>query len=200
MEGFVLTRFLIFCYNSLPGHTASWGRAYPNITVCVDALPHSSYAAEPPAGQLDPLEPFTYSVLGGLVKEWAAQFPDKHVHIGGDEINFNCWKTSQKLKDYIEKPGTRQELESRLPPVLPEGQDTMRQTQSGSQSGEDKLLQVYLDRAIGMYLNQKKIPIVWEEMALEHSVQLPESTVVQVWKNAGNAKKSKPCVFFSLPQ
>ncbi|KAF9382666.1 hypothetical protein CPC16_009236 [Podila verticillata] len=172
-----------------PGHTASWGRAYPNITVCVDALPHSSYAAEPPAGQLDPLEPFTYSVLDGLVKEWAAQFPDKHVHIGGDEINFNCWKTSQKLKDYIDNPGKRQELESKLPPVLPEGQDKMRQTRSGSQSGEDKLLQVYLDRAIGMYLNQKKIPIVWEEMALEHNIQLPESTIVQVWKNAGNAKK-----------
>ncbi|KAG0028812.1 hypothetical protein BGZ82_008243 [Podila clonocystis] len=172
-----------------PGHTASWGRAYPNITVCMDALPHSTYAAEPPAGQLDPLEPFTYSVLDGLVKEWAAQFPDKHVHIGGDEINFNCWKTSQRLKEYIDKPGKRQELESKLPPVPPEGQDTMRQTRSGSQSGEDKLLQVYLDRAIGMYLNQKKIPIVWEEMALEHNVQLPESTVVQVWKNAGNAKK-----------
>ncbi|KAF9302927.1 hypothetical protein BGZ74_004648 [Mortierella antarctica] len=172
-----------------PGHTASWGRAYPNITVCVDALPHSDYAAEPPAGQLDPLEPFTYSVLDGLVQEWAAQFPDKHVHIGGDEVSFNCWKTSQRLKDYIDKPEKRRELESKLPPVSPEGQDTMRQTRSGSQSGEDKLLQVYLDRAIGMYLNQKKIPIVWEEIALEHNVQLPESTVVQVWKSAGNAKK-----------
>ncbi|KAG0099310.1 hypothetical protein BGZ93_008145 [Podila epicladia] len=172
-----------------PGHTASWGRAYPNITVCVDALPHSSYAAEPPAGQLDPLEPFTYSVLDGLVKEWAAQFPDKHVHIGGDEVSFTCWKSSQRLKEYIDRPEKRQDLESKLPPVSPEGQDTMRQTRSGSQSGEDKLLQVYLDRAIGMYLNQKKIPIVWEEIALEHNVQLPESTVVQVWKNAGNAKK-----------
>ncbi|KAG0335583.1 hypothetical protein BG000_007391 [Podila horticola] len=172
-----------------PGHTASWGRAYPNITVCVDILPHSSYAAEPPAGQLDPLEPFTYSVLDGLVKEWAAQFPDKHVHIGGDEVSFNCWKTSQRLKEYINNPGKRQELESKLPPVSSEGQDAMRQTRSGSQSGEDKLLQVYLDRAIGMYLNQKKTLIVWEEMALEHNVQLPASTVVQVWKNAGNAKK-----------
>ncbi|KAG0338789.1 hypothetical protein BG004_007088 [Podila humilis] len=172
-----------------PGHTASWGRAYPNITVCMDALPHSTYAAEPPAGQLNPLEPFTYTVLSGLIQEWAAQFPDSHVHIGGDEINFNCWKLAQQLKEYINSPDLRQDLEAKLPPVPSTGQETMRKTWSGSQSGEDKLLQVYLDRAIGMYLEQKKIPIVWEEIALEHNVQLPDSTVVQVWKNAGNAKK-----------
>ncbi|KAF9408589.1 hypothetical protein BGZ94_002256 [Podila epigama] len=180
-----------------PGHTASWGRAFPNITVCQDALPHSKYAAEPPAGQLDPLEPFTYKVLEGLIEEWAGQFPDKHVHIGGDEINYNCWRMSARLREYIEVPERRLALEEVLPKV-PEPPTTtatttteikMRRTRSGHPDGEDALLAVYLDRAIGMYLNQRKIPIVWEEIALEHNVRLPDNTVVQVWKNAKNAKK-----------
>ncbi|GJJ79112.1 hexosaminidase [Entomortierella parvispora] len=175
-----------------PGHAASWGRAFPNITVCVDAQPHQAYGAEPPAGQLDPLEPFTYQVLNGLIKEWSAQFPDKQVHIGGDEINFNCWKTSERLKDYIDHPSSREGYESKLPATIV-NQDPRNQMKqfggSGSQSGGDKLLDLYLSKALGMYLQQGKRPIAWEELALEHQVNLPESTIVHVWKNARNAKK-----------
>ncbi|KAG0322105.1 hypothetical protein BGZ99_003526 [Dissophora globulifera] len=183
-----------------PGHTASWGRAFPNITVCVDKQPHAQYAAEPPAGQLDPLEPFTYTVLDGLVKEWAAQFPDSQVHMGGDEVSLNCWRSSERLKDYIRHPSHRKDYEKALPPTVtplsssqassPSKSDLlMRRTGSGSQSGEDRLLEVYLDRAVAMFLEQDKRPIVWEELALEHNVKLPDSAIVQVWKSASNAKR-----------
>lgn len=173
-----------------PGHAASWGRAYPNLTVCVDMEPHATYGAEPPAGQLDPLEPFTYTVLDGLIKEWAHQFPDVQVHAGGDEINFDCWKTSDRLQDYISNPSHRAKYEEALPPVSVL-ENRMKRTSSRSQSGEDKLLEVYLDRAMGMYLSQGKRPIVWEEIVLEHNVKVPESTIVQVWKSASNAKRGK---------
>ncbi|KAF9349011.1 hypothetical protein BGX26_012636 [Mortierella sp. AD094] len=174
-----------------PGHAASWGRSYPNLTVCLDAQPHQKYAAEPPAGQLDPLEPFTYTVLDTLVKEWTAQFPDNQAHLGGDEVNFECWKTSDRLRDYIEHPDHCAQYESVLLPT-PENaapENSMRRTTSGRQSGEDKLLELYLNKAFGMFLAQGKRPIVWEEMALEHNVMLPDSAIVQVWKNAGNAKR-----------
>ncbi|KAG0240191.1 hypothetical protein BGX31_002180 [Mortierella sp. GBA43] len=174
-----------------PGHAASWSAAYPNITVCVNMQPHAEYGAEPPAGQLDPLEPFTYSVLDGLIKEWAAQFPDVQVHAGGDEVNFNCWKTTDRLRDYIANPNHRADYEKALPPVhqvvLEKG--GMKRTKSGSQNGEDKLLETFLDRSLGMYLAQGKRPIVWEELALEHNVKLPDSTIIQVWKSAKNAKR-----------
>ncbi|KAG0264836.1 hypothetical protein BG011_005959 [Mortierella polycephala] len=174
-----------------PGHAASWGRSYPNLTVCLDAQPHAKYAAEPPAGQLDPLEPFTYTVLDGLVKEWAAQFPDKHMHFGGDEVNFECWKMSERLRDYIEHPAHRSRYEDSLLPTVtdPKEENRMLRTDTGRQSGEDRLLELYLDKVFGMYLAQGKRPIVWEEMALEHNVKLPSSAIVQVWKNAGNAKR-----------
>ncbi|KAI8598130.1 glycoside hydrolase superfamily [Dissophora ornata] len=174
-----------------PGHTASWGRAFPNITVCLDQQPHNVYAAEPPAGQLDPLEPFTYTVLETLIKEWSAQFPDSQVHAGGDEVSFKCWKTSDRLADYIKNPGHRAEYEKNLPGsgLTKEMEKGMRRTGSGSQNGEDRLLEVYLDRALAMFLGGGKRVIVWEEIALEHNVKLPESAIVQVWKNAANAKR-----------
>ncbi|KAF9962118.1 hypothetical protein BGZ72_010056 [Mortierella alpina] len=172
-----------------PGHTASWGRAYPNITVCLDMQPHNKYAAQPPAGQLDPLEPFTYTVLNDLVKEWATQFPDKHVHIGGDEINAECWKTSERLRDYMQNPGHRSGYEKPLLQIQDISGEMIRRASSGSQSGLDKLLELYLDKVFGMYLAQGKVPLVWEEIALEHNVRLPSTAVVQVWKNSRNAKR-----------
>ncbi|KAF9957999.1 hypothetical protein BGZ70_009345 [Mortierella alpina] len=172
-----------------PGHTASWGRAYPNITVCLDMQPHNKYAAEPPAGQLDPLEPFTYTLLDGLVKEWASQFPDKHVHIGGDEINAECWKSSERLTDYMNNPNRRAGYEKPLKQVQDYSDQMKRKSSSGSQSGLDKLLELYLDKVFGMYLAQGKRPVFWEEIALEHNVRIPRSSIVQVWKNSRNAKR-----------
>ncbi|KAK3837122.1 MAG: glycoside hydrolase superfamily [Linnemannia elongata] len=171
-----------------PGHAASWGRAYPNLTVCLDAQPHSKYAAEPPAGQLDPLEPFTYTVLDTLVKEWSGLFPDSQAHIGGDEVNMNCWKSSKRLSDYVSNENHRAEYEKAIMPVVDTPNPTTR-TAAGRQSGEDKLLELYLDRIFAMFIAQGKRPIVWEEMALEHNVRLPSSAIIQVWKNAANAKK-----------
>lgn len=177
-----------------PGHAASWGRAYPNLTVCLDAQPHGKYAAEPPAGQLDPLEPFTYNVLDTLVKEWSGLFPDSQAHIGGDEVNMNCWKTSERLSDYISNENRRAEYEKAIMPVIDTQTDNteqMTRTMAGRQSGEDKLLELYLDRIFAMFIAQGKRPIVWEEMALEHNVRLPSSAIIQVWKDATNAKKGK---------
>ncbi|KAF9550844.1 hypothetical protein EC957_011391 [Mortierella hygrophila] len=171
-----------------PGHAASWGRAYPNLTVCLDAQPHSKYAAEPPAGQLDPLEPFTYTVLDTLVKEWSGLFPDSQAHIGGDEVNMNCWKSSKRLSDYITNENHRAEYEKTIMPVVDTPNPTTR-TGAGRQSGEDRLLELYLDRIFAMFIAQGKRPIVWEEMALEHNVRLPNSAIIQVWKDATNAKK-----------
>ncbi|KAG0286898.1 hypothetical protein BGZ97_007270, partial [Linnemannia gamsii] len=174
-----------------PGHAASWGRAYPNLTVCLDALPHSTYAAEPPAGQLDPLEPFTYTVLDTLVKEWSGQFPDSQAHVGGDEVNMNCWKSSKRLSDYIANENHRAAYEKAIMPFVDTQPDDTKATRTmkGRQSGEDKLLELYLDRIFAMFIAQGKRPIVWEEMALEHNVRLPSSAIIQVWKNAINAKK-----------
>jgi len=74
-----------------PGQTTSWGVGIPEIGACTAAMPWTSYAAEPPAGQLNHNNPLTYTVVHELFQEISTVFPDSFIHIGSDEINANCW-------------------------------------------------------------------------------------------------------------
>lgn len=71
------------------GHTASWGKGYPELlTQCYDEQGM-------PNGQLGPLNPTrnsTYNALWLLLREAAQLFPDTYLHLGGDEVPFDCWQ------------------------------------------------------------------------------------------------------------
>ena len=71
------------------GHTASWGKGYPELlTDCYDAQ-------ERPTGVEGPVNPArneTYALLWKLLREAAALFPDSYIHLGGDEVPFDCWQ------------------------------------------------------------------------------------------------------------
>ena len=71
------------------GHTASWGKGYPELlTDCYDAQ-------ERPTGLKGPINPArneTYALLWKLLREAAALFPDSYIHLGGDEVPFDCWQ------------------------------------------------------------------------------------------------------------
>lgn len=52
------------------------------------------YHAREPSGTFGPINPIlnsTYSFLSKLFKEISTVFPDEFIHLGGDEVNFNCW-------------------------------------------------------------------------------------------------------------
>jgi len=71
-----------------PGHTASWGRGYPELLAgCYDAA-----GARVGAGPLDPTRNATYAALWRLLREAAGAFPDAYVHLGGDEVDLTCWE------------------------------------------------------------------------------------------------------------
>ena len=71
------------------GHTASWGKGYPELlTDCYDSQ-------ERPTGLKGPINPArneTYALLWKLLREAAAAFPDSYIHLGGDEVSFDCWQ------------------------------------------------------------------------------------------------------------
>ena len=70
-----------------PGHTASWGRGYPELLAgCYDG------GVRVGAGPLDPTRNGTYAALWRLLREAAGAFPDAYVHLGGDEVNLTCWE------------------------------------------------------------------------------------------------------------
>ncbi len=53
----------------------------------------------------------TYDVLKDLIKEVANVFPDKYVHLGGDEVNFTCWESNPELKSFMTNMGYNQDYD-----------------------------------------------------------------------------------------
>lgn len=43
---------------------------------------------------MNPARNETFELLWSLLLEIASVFPDAYVHLGGDEVPFNCWKVS----------------------------------------------------------------------------------------------------------
>lgn len=78
--------FIVYSKFDSPGHTLAWGKAIPILTPC--------YSGQKPNGQYGPIDPsnnLTYSFWTMFIKELANVFPDKYLHLGGDEVDFSCW-------------------------------------------------------------------------------------------------------------
>ena len=74
-----------------PGHTAIISEAYPEHVACAEATPWSTYANEPPAGQLRLASLDTIDFTVGLLRAVAGLFPSTLFSTGGDEINARCY-------------------------------------------------------------------------------------------------------------
>lgn len=71
------------------------------MAVCVNKEPWQSYCVQPPCGQLNPLHEGMYNVLGDIYKDFLDVFQTDLFHMGGDEVNFNCWNTTQEIIDWM---------------------------------------------------------------------------------------------------
>ncbi|XP_045461611.1 probable beta-hexosaminidase fdl isoform X1 [Harmonia axyridis] len=83
-----------------PAHAGSgwtWGpdEDMGELAVCVNKQPWMLYCGEPPCGQLNPDNPKVYEVLETLYKDLLDMTKeDELFHIGGDEVNLECWQDS----------------------------------------------------------------------------------------------------------
>ncbi|XP_012157520.1 probable beta-hexosaminidase fdl isoform X2 [Ceratitis capitata] len=80
-----------------PAHAGNgweWGpkRGFGELSLCINQQPWSFYCGEPPCGQLNPKNNNTYLVLQRLYEELLnATGPTDYFHLGGDEVNLECW-------------------------------------------------------------------------------------------------------------
>lgn len=97
----------------VPGHTYSWGLAYPGINAECPAKIEADIGRINDV-PLDPTNPLTLEIVHAIVKEMAAQFPDAFFHIGGDEFDPACWM----FTTVSPRPWTRS-VAARWPSVFP---------------------------------------------------------------------------------
>ncbi|DBA89255.1 TPA: hypothetical protein ACH3X1_016396 [Trebouxia sp. C0004] len=146
-----------------PGHVASWGKGYPELlTQCYNDQGK-------PNGELGPLDPTrnsTYNALWLLFREAAQVFPDSYIHLGGDEVPFDCWQSN------------------------PDVQDWMKANSLGSLS---QLEGYFESRVLGLATLAGRSYIVWQDV-LDNNVTLRSNTVVHVWKWWPAAAVTNPAV------
>ncbi|XP_045461633.1 beta-hexosaminidase subunit beta-like isoform X2 [Harmonia axyridis] len=132
-----------------PGHTLSWGKGVADIlTKCVGIS--DQY------GPMDPSLPNVYKFLTEFYSEISKVFPDKYVHLGGDEVPFDCWQSNPNITKFME---------------------TLNIT------GDYAALESYfIKNLIGIVTKEGLSPIVWEEV-FDNGVKLTNTTIVHVWKD-----------------
>ncbi|CAL9213838.1 unnamed protein product [Arabidopsis halleri] len=150
-----------------PGHTGSWGEAYPEIVTCANMFwwPAGKswderLASEPGTGQLNPLSAKTYEVVKNVIEDVVKQFPESFFHGGGDEVIPGCWKTDPAINSFLSSGGTLSQL-----------------------------LEKYINSTLPYIVSQNRTVVYWEDVLLDAQIKvdpsfLPkEHTILQTWNN-----------------
>jgi len=85
-------------------------------------------------------------------------FPDKYVHVGGDEVGFDCWESNPNITQFM---------------------------QQNNISSYVKLEQFYETNLLQIVGNTGKEYIIWEDV-FDNGVKVNQDTVVNVWKGDFN--------------
>ncbi|KAK6929291.1 Beta-hexosaminidase, eukaryotic type, N-terminal [Dillenia turbinata] len=134
----------------VPGHAESWGYGYP------DLWPSSS-CREP----LDVSKNFTFDVVSAILTEMRKIFPFELFHLGGDEVNTDCWISTPHVKQWLK--------------------DQNMTTKDA--------YQYFVLRAQEIAISKNWTPVNWEETFNTFSSHLNPLTVVHNWLGPGVCPK-----------
>ncbi|KAL4883750.1 glycoside hydrolase superfamily [Aspergillus karnatakaensis] len=148
----------------MPAHSASgWQQVDPNIVVCADSWWSNDNwplhtAVQPNPGQLDIINPHTYDIVRDVYTELSGIFPDDWFHVGGDEINANCYNFSTYVTEWFAEDDSRT---------------------------YNDLMQHWVDNAVPIFkgVSEARRLVMWEDVVLnvEHANDVPTDIVMQSW-------------------
>ncbi|XP_021569525.1 beta-hexosaminidase subunit beta [Carlito syrichta] len=151
-----------------PGHTQSWGKGQKDLlTPC-----YYRQSQLDTFGPINPTVNTTYSFLTTFFKEISRVFPDRFIHLGGDEVEFKCWESNPKIQDFMKQKGF----------------------------GEDfrKLESYYIRKVLDIIAAINKGSIVWQEV-FDDKVKLQPGTIVEVWKGNGHFEELRQVTASGFP-
>lgn len=130
-----------------PGHTRSWGVSHPELLTSCEG-PY-----EGKLGPMDPTKEVVYTFMDDLLKEIVEVFKDKYIHLGGDEVGFECWQSNSGIKKYM---------------------------QDNNITTFEKLEEIYIQKIVDNVDRLNASSIVWQEVYV-NGVRLPKKTLVHIW-------------------
>ncbi|ODA77962.1 hypothetical protein RJ55_06565 [Drechmeria coniospora] len=97
----------------MPGHSASgWQQIDKDIVTCQNSWWSNDdwplhTAVQPNPGQLDVLNPATYEAVKNVYSELSRRFADDFFHVGGDELQTNCFNFSSRIRHWFAEDPSR---------------------------------------------------------------------------------------------
>jgi len=145
-----------------PGHTQSFEAGQPGLlTECYEAGNKTGNF-----GPFNPTKKRVYAFVQEFFEEVTQVFPDKYLHLGGDEVDFTCWRSNPEISEFMSKwnlTGDYHKLES-----------------------------IYIQKLLDIISSYptKNGYIVWQEV-FDNGVQVKNDTIIHVWKGQWEWELSK---------
>lgn len=150
-----------------PGHTWSWGKAFPSLlTPCwgngTAGGPNvPNYPIHGPREILNPILDSTYEFLESLYAEIAEKFPDSFVHLGMDEVYYDCWESNPNITEWM---------------------------RVNNLTDIKQVEEYYIRRLLDIVgrLQKPLKNIIWQEPVDNNVAVNNKDTVVEIWKDKSN--------------
>jgi len=141
-----------------PGHVNAFGKTFPQfITECwANGKPRQAiYSVQGQAEILNPTLEDMYPVLENILAEIKQVFPDEYIHLGNDEVYYECWKSNPSIREWMK---------------------TMNFTDY------HHLEAYYSTKILDKAKKLNKKVSVWQDV-YDNGVRPDKSTVIQIWKD-----------------
>lgn len=145
----------------MPGHSKSIVATYPQMRCDIANYTESVNGEAFNAWCVGKADKSNFKMIDDIIKEIAALFPSKIIHIGGDEVNFSIWKECPHCQALMKEKGIKSEPE----------------------------LQNYFMERVGKIIKKYgKNMAGWDEIVAVND--LPDNSIAYAWNSAKKGKEA----------